>query len=123
MLAVDQHAVAAVACRERVGNGWPPAVVDVHEVLAREASQSVVRTNSEIASGGADRLAARRLAHGEALQDPPVELAFQLRQTAEPSAAASLRTDLGCVQRGGDPVRLSSDRHSNPGVSLQAKLY
>jgi hypothetical protein len=43
MLAVDPHPVAAVAGRERVGNGRAAAVVDVNEVFAREADQSVVR--------------------------------------------------------------------------------
>jgi hypothetical protein len=95
---VDQDAVAAVPCRERIRDDRPAVAVGVDEIVASQRSEGVIRIEPEFEGGGASRAAARWFGCYKPFQEPAVELAFWLRETAEPPVASPLRADLGQLE-------------------------
>ena len=95
---VNQNAVAALPRRERIRDDRPAVAVGVDEVVARQRGERFSWIEAEFYGGGAGRLPARRSSRGEPLQDPAVELAFWLLETAQPPVASPLRADLGQLE-------------------------
>ena len=93
---------AALARRERIRDDRPAVAIGVHEVVASQRSEGFAWIEPELERGGAGRLPARRSSRGEPLQDPAVELAFWLRETAQTPAASPLRPDHSHLERCSD---------------------
>jgi len=115
---VDQDAVAAVPCRERIRDHRPAVAVCVDEIVASQRSESVVRIEPELEGGCEGGVTARRFGCCEPLQDPAIELAFSWRQSTHTPLPLAFRADLGQLESCDDSViwnRLHSyDRSRDP---------
>jgi hypothetical protein len=103
--------VAAPSRRKRVGHDDRALFVGVHEILARELHERFCRFEVKALCALADCLDVGRRRLCEASEDPVIEAALVVAQSARPRGAAPLGRDCG---------RLECDAHGSDRCAADA---